>query len=85
MPSSTPPFMSISTNFNSSGLDLKIKLVKIVLIHTDLPEPVAPAVVPAQPAQTQITTPQSNSSDGQIVNIGGKNYLIHDGKAYPVQ
>ena len=52
---------------------------------TQAPEPVAPAVVPAQPAQTQITTPQSNSSDGQIVNIGGKNYLIHDGKAYPVQ
>ena len=29
--------------FTSSGLDLKMMLIIRVLIHTDLPEPVAPA------------------------------------------
>ncbi len=56
----------------------------------------APAVVSAQQqnvTRTQAAVPQqtatsqnNNASSGdQIVNIGGKNYLIHDGKAYPVQ
>ena len=48
-----------------------------------------PAVVPAQQqtaAQQQTTTTQNNANSGnQVVNIGGKNYLIHDGKAFPVQ
>ena len=56
-----------------------------VVAPIQAPAPVAPAVVPAQPSQTQTAAPQSNSSDGQIVNIDGKNYLIHDGKAFPVQ
>ena len=30
--------------FTSSGLDLKMMLIIRVLIHTDLPEPVAPAM-----------------------------------------
>jgi hypothetical protein len=56
----------------------------------------APAVAPAAqqqnvtPKQTtvpqQTTAPQNNANSGdQIVTIGGKNYLIHDGKAFPVQ
>ena len=46
------------------------------------------AVVPAQQQaiQQQTAAPQNNASSGdQIVNIGGKNYLIHDGKAFPIQ
>ena len=57
-------------------------------VATPAPAP-QPAVVPAQQqtaAQQQTTTPQNNANSGnQVVNIGGKNYLIHDGKAYPIQ
>ena len=51
------------------------------------PAPVAPAVVPAQPAETQpaATTQTNNNSESKIVTIDGKKYLINDGKAYPVQ
>ena len=61
-------------------------------ISAKAPEPAPapqPAVVPAQQqtvAQQQTATPQNNANSGdKIVNIGGKNYLIHDGKAYPIQ
>lgn len=56
-------------------------------VATPAPAP-APAVVPAQQqtAAPQQTATQNNANSGdQVVNIGGKNYLIHDGKAYPIQ
>ena len=56
------------------------------------PAPVAatPAVAAPAPAtapvQQQTVTPQNNTNSAdQVVNIGGKNYLLHDGKAYPIQ
>jgi len=45
----------------------------------------APAVIPAQPTTTQTATPQNNNSGDTTVIIDGKTYLLHDGKAYPVQ
>lgn len=48
--------------------------------------PVAqPSVAPASTAQKQVNKqPVSTNGDTTVV-IDGKNYLIHDGKAYPIQ
>ena len=50
-------------------------------------DPVAPFVAPAEPA-AQAVAPAietQNSNDDATVVIDGKKYLIHNGKAYPVQ
>jgi hypothetical protein len=60
-----------------------------VPVQATTPAP-APAQTVSQPApkaqvqQAQSQPTASNSGD-TIVDIGGKNYLIHDGKAYPIQ
>ncbi len=52
---------------------------------------VAPAVVPAKPSiapvppAQQSVAPQNNNSGDTTVVIEGKTYLLHDGKAYPIQ
>ena len=79
----------ISDNVAASQIQQPAPVVTAPVVTTQ-----APAVTPVQqtstPKQTtvpqQTTTPQNNANSGdQIVNIGGKNYLIHDGKAYPIQ
>lgn len=49
---------------------------------------VAPAVVPAKPSVAPVqqnVAPQNNASGDTTVVIDGKTYLLHDGKAYPIQ
>lgn len=51
------------------------------------PTPAAPSVAPAAtPATTPEVAPtQTNNNGDTTVVIDGKKYLLHDGKAYPVQ
>ena len=80
----------ISDNYAASQIQQPAPIATAPVVATP-----APAVVPAQQqnvTRTQATVPQqtaapqNNTSSGdQVVNIGGKNYLIHDGKAYPIQ
>ena len=49
---------------------------------------VAPAVAPAKPSVAPVqqnVVPQNNASGDTTVVIEGKTYLLHDGKAYPIQ
>ena len=76
----------VSDNFDASQVRQPAPVVTAPTVTTPTPKP---AVVPAQQkvaTQQQATAPQNNANSGdQVVNIGGKNYLIHDGKAYPIQ
>ena len=58
----------------------------VVSAPTQTPAPVQTVNQPVQKAQTQQVQnqPSSNNGDTTVV-IGGKSYLIHDGKAYPIQ
>lgn len=76
----------ISDNVAVPQVQQPAPVVAAPAVATPAPQP---AVVPAQQnvaTQQQTAAPQNNANSGdQIVNIGGKNYLIHDGKAFPVQ
>jgi hypothetical protein len=50
-------------------------------------EPAAPSVAPAEPAAQEVApaTETQKSNDDATVVIDGKKYLLHNGKAYPVQ
>ena len=50
-------------------------------------EPAAPSVAPAAPAEPAVTPADETKKDNDdaAVVIDGKKYLLHNGKAYPVQ
>ena len=53
---------------------------------TPVPAPVQTVSQPVPKTQVQQAQSQPQPAAGDsIVDIGGKNYLIHDGKAYPIQ
>lgn len=79
----------VSDNFATPQVRQPVPVVtsaSVVAAPTSTPQP---AAVPAQKqtvTSQQTAAPQNNANSGdQIVNIGGKNYLIHDGKAFPIQ
>ena len=47
--------------------------------------PVAPSAPAPAPAAPSVAPAQTNNNEDTTVNIEGKKYLIHNGKAYPVQ
>ena len=56
-------------------------------VQASTPAPAQTVSQPAPKAQAQQvqSKPAASNSGDTIVDIGGKNYLIHDGKAYPIQ
>ena len=79
----------VSDSYAASQTQQPAPVVAAPVVATPAQVPAQQQVVAPQPTVVpqQTAAPQNNASSSadKVVNIGGKNYLIHDGKAYPIQ